>query len=168
LKDLRQGEAEATVLRLKGIVVQMHRAAGIIEKLRRFASGGQPDAPPAPVLLNEMATRLAQELNQPLAIIGLSAGTALRDLRDGNAKDTVRRLKGIVLQVHRVAGIIEKLCRFARGCQSGAPPAPMPLDEAVANALPLVGGALAEARITVTLPLGDPAPVALGHQASLE
>lgn len=139
LRDVRHGNAEDAVLRLKGIVFQVHSAAGTIEKLRRFARAGQPGAPPAPVSLNEMTTCLAHELNPPMAIIGLSAGTALRDLRDGNAKDTVRRLKGIVVQVHRAVGIIEKLGRFARGGQSGAPPAPMPLDEAVANAPPPAG-----------------------------
>lgn len=168
LRDLRHGNAEDTVVRLNGIVFQVHRAAGIVEKLRRFARAGQPGAPPAPVSLDEMATRLAHELNPPLAIMGLSAGNALRDIRNGEAKTAVRRLKGIVVQVDRAAGIIEKLRRFACAGQPGAPPTPVPLDEAVANALALVGGALAEARITVSLALGDPAPVALGHQASLE
>ena len=83
--------------------------------------------------LDELATCLAHEFNPPLAIIGLSAGNALRDISNGEAEAAVQRLEGIVVQVHRAAGIIEKLCRVARAGQPDAPPAPVPPDEAVAN-----------------------------------
>jgi hypothetical protein len=102
-----------------------------------------PGTPPAPVPQDEMAICLVHELNPPLAIIGLFAANALRDLRHGEAEAALQRLKGIVIQVDRAAGIIEKLRRFARAGQPGAPPAPVSLDEAVANALPLIRGALA-------------------------
>ena len=140
LRDLGHGEAEAALRQLQeGIVVQVRHANGTIEMLRRSARGGQPSAPPAPVPLEELATCLAHELNPPLGIIGLFASSAMIHLRRGEAEGAVRQLEGIVVQVHRAVGIIEKLGRFARGGQSGAPPAPMPLDEAVANAPPPAG-----------------------------
>ncbi len=118
--------------------------------------------------LGEMGTGLAHELKQPLAIMSMAAENALGALGRGRVDAAMARLRRIVDQAQRAAAIIENLRRFARGGDPGAPPEPVPLERAVANALALVGGPLREAGIEVTVALGEPPPVALGQPVSVE
>jgi len=118
--------------------------------------------------LGEMGTGLAHELKQPLAIMSMAAENALGALGRGQVDAAMARLRRIVDQAQRAAAIIENLRRFARGGDPGAPPEPVPLERAVANALALVGGPLREAGIEVTVALGEPPPVALGQPVSVE
>ena len=114
--------------------------------------------------LGEMATGLAHELKQPLAIIAMAAQNALRAAARGDTEGVTRRLATILAQTMRGGTIIDHLRRFAGASSPAPPPEPVPLAAAVEGALGLVGSTLREALVQVEVALGEPPPVVLGHR----
>jgi C4-dicarboxylate-specific signal transduction histidine kinase len=64
--------------------------------------------------------------------------------------------------------VIEHLRRFARGPEAALPAAPVELATAVEGALALIGGALREASVEVTLDLGQPGLAVIGEVVAIE
>jgi C4-dicarboxylate-specific signal transduction histidine kinase len=118
--------------------------------------------------LGEMATGLAHELRQPLTIMSLAAQNLQKALDSGRLSAARQRIERIVEQSARAGNIIEHLRRFARGSDEAAPPEPVPLDSAVEGAMTLVGGSLRDAGVAVSVELGAPSPVVMGHLVALE
>jgi C4-dicarboxylate-specific signal transduction histidine kinase len=118
--------------------------------------------------LGEMATGLAHELKQPLAIIAMASQNALRAAARGDTEGVTRRLATILAQTMRGGTIIDHLRRFAGASEPGTPPEPVPLAAVVEGALGLVGSTLREALVQVEVALGEPPPVVLGHLVPLE
>ncbi|MCB4821527.1 ATP-binding protein [Roseicella aerolata] len=118
--------------------------------------------------LGEMATGLAHELKQPLAILSMAAENLDRALENGRLDSARQRARRIIDQAGRAGQIIEHLRHFARGTPGGLPPEPVALERAVQGALALVGGALRQAAVEVTQALGDPPPTAMGQLVALE
>lgn len=118
--------------------------------------------------LGEMATGLAHELRQPLAIMSTAAENMIRALKQGRAELLPPRAQRIVDQAKRASHIIEHLRRFARGTEAGAPAEPFELKDAVEGAMVLAGGTLQAAAVELRVELGDPPPRLLGHQVALE
>jgi C4-dicarboxylate-specific signal transduction histidine kinase len=118
--------------------------------------------------LGEMATGLAHELKQPLAIASMAAQNASRSLGRGDAAGVERRLATISTQMERGGTIIDHLRRFATGGDPGAPPGPVLLSAAVEGAMTLVGSTLTEAGIAVEVALDPPLLRVLGHLVPLE
>jgi len=118
--------------------------------------------------LGEMASGLAHELRQPLAIMSTAAENMVRALAQDRLDLVTPRAKRIVEQADRASRIIEHLRRFARGSDEGAPRTAFGLDEAMAGASSLVRSALQEASVDMEMMLGSPAPIVLGHLVALE
>lgn len=118
--------------------------------------------------LGEMATGLAHELRQPLAIMSTVAENMIRALKQNRTELLPPRAERIVEQARRASHIIEHLRRFARGTGAGAPVEAFGLEGAVEGAMVLAGGTLQSAGVELTITLGDPPPRVLGHQVALE
>ncbi|TDH59170.1 PAS domain S-box protein [Dankookia rubra] len=119
--------------------------------------------------LGEMATGLAHELNQPVAIMALAAENTIRALRRRGPEaipDALRRMERIGALAQRAKAIIDHLRAFGRTD-------PGPLDavsvaEAARGAAMLVGAALREAAVTLVLDLPPDLPRVRGRQLLLE
>jgi C4-dicarboxylate-specific signal transduction histidine kinase len=101
--------------------------------------------------LGEMATGLAHELNQPLAVMTLAAENSVRGLRLRGADaigDVIVRLSRVSAQGRRARNIIDHLRIFGRPDEERAVEA-LALSEVVDGALLLTGAALREASIEV-------------------
>jgi signal transduction histidine kinase len=118
--------------------------------------------------LGEMAGGIAHELKQPLTVISLDAENAERALARGDAAGAARRVERIADQAVRAGAVIEHLRRFARGPEAALPAAPVELATAVEGALALIGGALREASVEVTLDLGQPGLAVIGEVVAIE
>lgn len=118
--------------------------------------------------LGEMGAGLAHEVMQPLQSLSLSAELALLALARGAPEEVRRKLEAILMDTERAASIIEHVRRFARGDGEGEPLLPTVLATPVSTALGLLRAALAEARVKVDLDLGEPPPVVIAAQVSLE
>lgn len=118
--------------------------------------------------LGEMASGLAHELRQPLAIMSTAAENMMRALTQDRLDLVTPRARRIVEQAERASRIIEHLRRFARGSDEGEPRTAFGLDEAVEGALSLVRASQQQAAVEVEVLLGSPPPVVLGHLVALE
>lgn len=118
--------------------------------------------------LGEMATGLAHELRQPLAIMSLAAENLRRSVRDGRLDSVPSRVEKIVSQAQRASDIIEHLRRFARGTDPHEAPAAFPVADAVQGVLMLLGNTLREGGVEVTTELGTPPAEVTGHLLALE
>lgn len=111
--------------------------------------------------LGEMATGLAHELNQPIAIMSLAAENAGQMLERKGAdgiKFAVQRMARIAEQATRARTIVNHLRIFGRQNDEGL--GPINLHEIVDGALALVGSALRGAGVTVGIRMvGDLPPV---------
>jgi PAS domain S-box-containing protein len=119
--------------------------------------------------LGEMATGLAHELNQPLAVMSLAAENATRALaRRGEAgiPDAQARLARIGEQSQRARDIVDHLRLFGRSDEGE--PEPVALHQAVEGALVLTTGALRKGGITLRLDLPDDLPSVLARLVPLE
>lgn len=120
--------------------------------------------------LGEMATGLAHELNQPLAVMSLAADNATRALSRRGAEaipDALERLSRIGSQARRARDIVDHLRVFGRPDEGGAPE-PLPLATAVEGALVLTAAALRSVGIAVEVDLPDDLPPVLGRLVPLE
>ena len=119
--------------------------------------------------LGEMATGLAHELNQPLAVMSLAAENALRSaqrLGPAALADIAPRLERIAGQALRARDIVGHLRTFGRA-DDGAPE-PVALRAAVAGAQMLTDGALQAAGIQLCLDLPEGLPPVMARHATLE
>ncbi len=120
--------------------------------------------------LGEMATGLAHELNQPLAVMSLAADNAGRALRRNGAEaipSVLERLERIGTQGRRARDIVDHLRVFGRAQdQDGVNP--LRLGEALDGALVLTRAALRDARITVRQEIPEELPEILARLIPLE
>jgi C4-dicarboxylate-specific signal transduction histidine kinase len=118
--------------------------------------------------LGEMATALAHELRQPLAVMSFAAENAVADLAAHDQEAARKRLERIVDQSLRAGAVIDHLQQFGRGDQPDAPLEAIDLQAAVTNALALVGGTLRHTDIEVVIAVEEPSPLVQAQLVSLE
>jgi PAS domain S-box-containing protein len=124
--------------------------------------------------LGEMASGIAHEINQPLAVIRLAADSLQEELESpesaaltGELGDFIRQKLGrIAAQTERAAGIIRDLRAVAHKPTNDAQP--FDLSEAVRVGGDLLREQLKLARIAVKLDLPVPGPVVLGEANRLQ
>jgi PAS domain S-box-containing protein len=120
-------------------------------------------------VLGEMATGLAHELNQPLAIMLLASDNARRALEargEGAVASAIQRLDRIGEQAKRARGIVDHLRIFGRS-EEGAV-GPVRLAEAVEGALVLTAGAIRDAGIELAAELPADLPPVMARLVPLE
>jgi len=119
--------------------------------------------------LGEMATGLAHELNQPIAVISLAAENAARALADPtprNLDSATVRLRRIVEQTARTREIVDHLRIFGRIDEG--PVEPIDLNAAVGGALTLVESALRSAGVSLRLDLAAGLPPVRARRVPVE
>ncbi len=118
--------------------------------------------------LGELATGLAHELNQPIAVMSLAAENAEDALSIGPAgiPGARVRLTRIVEQAQRAKNIVSHLRIFGRG--DTGPLEPVHLEEAVTGALALVSGMLRSYGVTVETYLPSDLPRVTGRLVLIE
>jgi PAS domain S-box-containing protein len=124
--------------------------------------------------VGEMAATMAHEIAQPLQVINLAAGSAQDELLQvadvGGQPDPeylTSKLKRIAAQTERASRIIGELRSFVRGTSDEQPVAFDPA-AAMRGAIDLTRHALAQTRVTLSLPPSDGLPAVMGHVARLE
>lgn len=117
--------------------------------------------------LGEMATSMAHELNQPLAIMSMAAENAAHDLQhpDGAAR-ALRRLNRIQLQARRASELIDHMRVFGRTRDDGI--TPVSLAAILADALVLASARLRQVGATIMQDLPDPVPLVLANAVLAE
>lgn len=114
--------------------------------------------------LGEMATGLAHELNQPIAIMSLAAENAAQMLErkgpDGIGF-AVQRMSRIAEQAGRARTIVNHLRIFGR--QQNDEVGPVDLRTVVDGSIALVGSALRNAGVSVEVEIGEDTPLAMGQ-----
>jgi PAS domain S-box-containing protein len=119
--------------------------------------------------LGEMATGLAHELNQPLAVMSLAAENAIRSLNRRGAEalpEVQERLGRIGQQARRARDIVDHLRVFGRPDEGALEP--VTLSAAVEGAVVLTNGALCGAGIEVTTDLPPDLPPVMARLVPLE
>ncbi len=118
--------------------------------------------------LGEMSTSVAHELNQPLNVIRLAVGNAIRKLEKGIMDPSYFRdkLGRIASQTERAAAIIDHMRMFGRKAEVGH--SDLDPRDAVRGALDFMSSQLRLARIEVSADLPDTCPLVLGCRVSLE
>ncbi|OYW07319.1 MAG: hypothetical protein B7Z53_06465 [Rhodospirillales bacterium 12-71-4] len=119
--------------------------------------------------LGEMATGLAHELNQPLAVMSLAADNAMRALRGRGAEalpSVSERLARIGSQAKRAREIVDHLRLFGRPDEGE--PEPVDLAAAIEGATVLAHGALASAGIVLLVELVPRLPPVMARLVPLE
>jgi|GEM_PF-1813506 len=118
--------------------------------------------------LGELATGLAHELNQPIAVMSLAAENAEDALSVGPAgiPGALVRLSRIVEQAQRAKNIVSHLRIFGRG--DAGPLEPVHLEEAVTGALALVSGMLRSYGVVVETYLPSDLPPVTGRLVLIE
>lgn len=119
--------------------------------------------------LGEMATGLAHELNQPLAVMSLAADNASRALQRRGASalpDIQERLSRIGQQAQRARDIVDHLRVFGR--QDEGDPEPTSLRHAVDGAAVLTNGALHAAGVDLVVDLPAELPAVMARLVPLE
>jgi PAS domain S-box-containing protein len=119
--------------------------------------------------LGEMATGLAHELNQPLAVMSLAADNAARALQRRGAEalpDIQERLSRIGQQAQRARDIIDHLRVFGR--TDDGETEPLGLRQAVEGAAVLTNGALHAAGIELVVELPLDLPPVMARLVPLE
>lgn len=119
--------------------------------------------------LGEMAAGLAHELNQPIAIMSLAAENASRALAtkgEAGIAFAVQRMNRIADQAGRARTIVDHLRIFGRKDEEKL--GPVHLDSVVDGALTLVGSALREAGVTITVDVSADLPAVHARQILCE
>jgi PAS domain S-box-containing protein len=124
--------------------------------------------------IGEMAATMAHEIAQPLQVINLAAGSAQDELQQaadaGSQADTeylTSKLQRIAAQTERASRIIGELRSFVRGTSDEQPVAFDPV-AAVRGAIDLTRHALAQTRVTLSMPPLGGLPAVIGHVERLE
>jgi PAS domain S-box-containing protein len=124
--------------------------------------------------VGEMAATMAHEIAQPLQVINLAAGSAQDELQQaidaGSQADSeylTSKLQRIAAQTERASRIIGELRSFVRGT-SDEPPVAFDPVTAVKGAIDLTRHALAQTRVTLSLPLAGALPAVMGHIERIE
>ena len=123
------------------------------------------------VSLGEMATGLAHELNQPLAVISLAAKNAASALRKGGSEaipDVLNRLERIGQHSLRANDVVSHLQVFSRARELGQPMQSINVADVFRGALMLTGARLRAASVEVELALPEDLPSILGNAVQLE
>lgn len=119
--------------------------------------------------LGEMATGLAHELNQPIAVMSLAAENAAQALGQKGAEaipGVLRRLGRIADQAARVRAIIDHLRIFGRS--DGGPLEPVAIQATLDAALTLVGFSLRAADIELVQEVAENLPLVLARAIPVE
>ena len=118
--------------------------------------------------LGEMATGLAHELNQPIAIMSLAAENAAEALEAGEdgVDEALSRLRRIMAQADRAKAIVTQLRSFSRVDVSAMEP--IDLGAAVHGMMILAGQALRDAGVQVQMRLPDILPPVVGQTILVE
>ncbi len=122
------------------------------------------------VSLGQMATGLAHELNQPLAVMSLAAENTAMALQRRGAEaipEALTRMEAIVTAAMRARDVVDHLRRFGGG-EEEAPPEPVDLAAVLEGALTLSGAAIRSSGINLGVSLPEPAPWVLGRRIALE
>jgi C4-dicarboxylate-specific signal transduction histidine kinase len=130
------------------------------------------------IMLGEMATGMAHELNQPINIIHMAAQNALAELEPAEpdtptpspttekAEFVLSKLKTILSQTKRAADLIYHLRIFGRLPRDKA--VPFDARQACSDALMLIGEQVRLRGIAVHMEVGDLPAIVLGHKTMLE
>jgi len=116
--------------------------------------------------IGQLSTGIAHELNQPLTALRTLSGNSLRFLERGDLATTRTNLERMAQLADRMGRITGQLRSFAH--KSPAASRPVPLDQALDNALAVLEGRLAESHATVQRSADGPCPVALCDGNRLE
>ena len=119
--------------------------------------------------LGEMATGLAHELNQPLAVMSLAADNAVRALQRHGAEalpGVQERLSRIGQQAQRARDIVDHLRVFGR--QDEGDPEPIALRQAIDGATVLTNGALHAAGVELLVDVPPDLPPVMARLVPLE
>lgn len=117
--------------------------------------------------LGEMATSMAHELNQPLAIMSIAAENALQDIGNLAAQDRIaKRLERIHRQAQRASELIDHLRVFGRTRDDGVSSVALP--GIVAGALLLAGARLRLGGVQVAQDLPADLPPVLVNPVLVE
>jgi len=117
--------------------------------------------------LGEMATGLAHELNNPLAVINMSACNGIESLEHEDYEYAKQSFEVIESNVKRSADIINNLRAFARGTDDADFDLEDP-NELVQNAIMFVGEQLRQKRIEISLELAEGLPDLLCNGIQIE
>ncbi len=123
------------------------------------------------ISLGQMATGLAHELNQPLAIMALAADNAIMDLQQHGAASipaALERLESIATSAIRARGVVDHLRLFGREDEAPAVTEPVEMAEVVRGALLLAEAAIRSAGIALSVSLPDPPARVMGKLIPLE
>ena len=123
------------------------------------------------VSLGEMASGLAHELNQPLAVMSLAAKNAASELRKDGADaipSALARLERIGQHAMRATDVVAHLQVFSRTRELGQAPQPMDIGAVFRGALTLTGARLRAASIEVEMAVPEDLPSPLGDPMQLE
>jgi signal transduction histidine kinase len=117
--------------------------------------------------LGEISASLAHELNQPMTVIGIAASLAERLSEDQPRRaDLLRHLKTIADQTQRAGDIIRHLRAYSR--MDGGSLADIALGDAIRSAVALVGNALEEAAVKVSVEVEADLPMVRARQVQVE
>ena len=118
--------------------------------------------------LGEMATSVAHELNQPLSVIRMAAGTARQKISKGivDPEYLSDKLKRVEEQTVRAAVIIDHMRMFGR--KANERPEPIDPRAVITRALDLIGEPLRLAQIEVVTEFSEDCSSVLGHPIQLE
>ena len=123
------------------------------------------------ISLGQMATGLAHELNQPLAIMALAADNAIMDLQQhgaGAIPAALDRLESIATSSIRARGVMDHLRLFGREDEGPATSEPVGMEQVVKGALLLAEAAIRSAGIALSVALPDPPARVMGQMIPLE
>lgn len=123
------------------------------------------------VSLGQMATGLAHELNQPLAIMALAADAAMMSLQRSGADaipEVLQRLEKIATTTIRASGIVDHLRLFGQQGEGETMLEALDLREIVESALVLTKAAIRSAGIALDVALPAEGLRVMGQRVALE
>ncbi len=135
------------------------------------------------VTMGEVTTGIAHELSQPLNVIRMAAQNALMEIEPGEPEDeddpppppmpeaefrrfVAGKLRRVILQVDRAAGILSRMRLFSRETRQG--PQAFDIRDACRGAIVLAEPRLRRLGISVQDALGDEPLMVMGHPTQIE